>query len=275
MAKMHAMNQWGTISVVALGFDSHPHFRRSGSGTNPSGTGRGQKRCQEPFLDLQRLKIFDRRNLTGSPYSGVSDPLATNYWHPDYVDALAMRLYDADTDDVFNENSDGQHYYCQDANFNATSVVNASGTALERYNYTPYGQVSFLNSSFGVISSSAIANNHLYTGRERDPETGLQLNRRRYYASWMGRWNTLDPIKYLGGMNLFADVRSRPTFYTDPLGLVTGSVGFPISIGAGAFCIKVSVAVAIDDNGNVAGVVSGGGGVAVGADVSGGVNASV
>ena len=44
---------------------------------------------------------------------------------------------------------------------------------------------------------SDIANTHLHTGRERDPETGLQLNRHRYYASHLGRWLTRDPIGYM------------------------------------------------------------------------------
>lgn len=100
------------------------------------------------------------------------------------------------------------------------ALVNSSGTVLERYNYTPYGEVTFLNSSFATISSSTIDNTHLYTGRERDPETGLQLNRHRYYASHLGRWLTWDPIGYLSSANLYEYVGTRPIDLLDPFGLI-------------------------------------------------------
>jgi RHS repeat-associated protein len=96
-----------------------------------------------------------------------------------------LRLYDPDTDDA----NIAHHYYYQDANFNVTAVASGS-SVVERYSYTPYGQVTFLEPDFDEASpqESAIGNAHLYTGRERDPETGLQLNRWRYYASHLGRW---------------------------------------------------------------------------------------
>ena len=101
-----------------------------------------------------------------------------------------------------------------------TAVVNASGTVLERYNYTPYGEVTFLDPSFNNQTSSIINNNHLYTGRERDAETGLQLNGERYYGPALGRWLTRDPIRYYGGTrNLYEYVESRPSTFTDPIGL--------------------------------------------------------
>jgi RHS repeat-associated protein len=107
----------------------------------------------------------------------------------------------------------------QDANFNVTAVVNASGTVLERYHYTPYGEVSFLTSSFSLLTSSLISNHHLFTGRERDPETGLQLNRHRYYAAHLGRWVNRDPIRYRGGMNLCWYVAGMVARFVDPSGL--------------------------------------------------------
>jgi hypothetical protein len=84
------------------------------------------------------------------------------------VDAFAVRYYDANTDGVLAENNDGLHYYMQDANFNVTAITNNTGTVLERYGYSPYGEVTFLNPDFTVkaLQTSAIANTHLYTGRE-------------------------------------------------------------------------------------------------------------
>jgi RHS repeat-associated protein len=54
-----------------------------------------------------------------------------------------------------------------------------------------------LDPSFAVDANgfSDIGNTHLYTGRERDPETGLQFNRFRPYGSHVGRWTTRDPTR--------------------------------------------------------------------------------
>lgn len=60
-------------------------------------------------------------------------PIEQMVWHPYYIDALAVRWYDAETD-----GNEVEHYYLQDANFNVTAVVNWVGTVLERYQYSPY-----------------------------------------------------------------------------------------------------------------------------------------
>jgi RHS repeat-associated protein len=67
--------------------------------------------------------------------------------------------------------------------------------------------------------ASGIGNTHFYTGRELDAETGLQLNRHRYYASSLGRWLTRDQFEYNDGFNLYQFVSSSPLHYLDPLGL--------------------------------------------------------
>jgi hypothetical protein len=46
----------------------------------------------------------------------------------DYIDSLALRYYDSDTDANLAEGSDGEYYYAHDANYIVTSVINASGS---------------------------------------------------------------------------------------------------------------------------------------------------
>ena len=48
-----------------------------------------------------------------------TDPLEQYVWHPYYIDALATRWYDSDTD---GQNV-VQHYFCHDANFNVTALL--------------------------------------------------------------------------------------------------------------------------------------------------------
>jgi len=101
------------------------------------------------------------------------DPEKQYVYHPHYVDAIAVRFYDANTDGSGIVN----HYYIQDANFNVTAVVDDSHDVVERYAYTPYWEVAVLDADFPADSDSKsdISNDLLYTGRRRDPETGLQL----------------------------------------------------------------------------------------------------
>jgi RHS repeat-associated protein len=152
----------------------------------------------------------DRWQLLTEWKGGPSGAVEAIYqWHPYYIDALNLRM-----------RASNMHSFMHDANFNVTAAVDdATNSVVERYAYTPYGEVTFLNSSFGSISNSSIGNNHLYTGRERDPETGLQLNRHRYYAAHLGRWLMRDPVGYRGGANLYGYVSERPTELIDPSGL--------------------------------------------------------
>ena len=125
------------------------------------------------------------------------------------------QLYDESVDG----NADTQ-YYLHDANYNVTSVWDGS-QALERYSYSPYGEVTFLNPDYSTNSSQAtsIGNTHFFTGRERDAETGLQLNRHRFYSSWLGRWVNRDPADYAGSRwNLYEYVQSKPLAYVDAMG---------------------------------------------------------
>ena len=144
------------------------------------------------------------------------DPVEQFVWHPYYIDALATRFWDAAADGQSIE----QHYFTHDANFNVTAALDDSGDAVERYHYSPYGEVTFLDDVFDPIAESDIDNWHLYTGRERDPETGLQLNRNRYYHPSLGRWISRDPIGYEGSeWNLYEYVTSMPTIEVDSAGL--------------------------------------------------------
>ncbi len=105
-----------------------------------------------------------------------------------------------------------------------SAVSDDTGTLVERNAYTPYGEVSVLDADFSADADnkSDISNEHLYTGRRLDPETGLQLNRNRFYASGLGRWVNRDPIGYSGGTNnLYEYVGGMPVTRFDPDGLKT------------------------------------------------------
>ena len=51
-----------------------------------------------------------------------ANPVDQYLWHPYYIDALAVRWYDADTDG----SGIADYYYQQDANFNVTAVADSA-----------------------------------------------------------------------------------------------------------------------------------------------------
>jgi RHS repeat-associated protein len=96
------------------------------------------------------------------------------------------------------ENLDGDYCSLHDANYNVAAITYNNGAIAERYLYDPYGGVGVRTWNWGADSDniSDIGQSHLFTGRELDLETYLQLNRHRFYTSHLGRWLTRDPIDY-------------------------------------------------------------------------------
>jgi RHS repeat-associated protein len=109
-----------------------------------------------------------------------------------------------------------------DGNFNVTGLIEPDGDMVERYMYDPYGNVSFLDGSWGALSASAYDNPILYCGYRYDPESGLYQVRYRYYHPTLGTWTARDKIGYVDGMSLYEYCRGMPNRQTDPSGLAAG-----------------------------------------------------
>jgi RHS repeat-associated protein len=120
---------------------------------------------------------------------------------------------------------DTRYYALQDANYNTTAVVDSSGAIVERYEYDPYGTVTFEDASGTPISgnTSAIGWRVLYQGGRYDPTTGMYLFNAsglgRDYSPTLGRWIEQDPLGYVQGSNLYQIVASNPVASRDPYGL--------------------------------------------------------
>jgi RHS repeat-associated protein len=95
--------------------------------------------------------------------------------------------------------------------------VNDAGAVVERYDYTPYGEVTIQNGAGTPLPASAVGNTYLFTGRELDAETGLLHFRARAYSPKLGRFVQRD-LQFGDGMSLYEYVRSRPTVFGDPSG---------------------------------------------------------
>jgi RHS repeat-associated protein len=110
-------------------------------------------------------------------------------------------------------------YYFADHLGTARIIANSSGTILDESDFYPFGDERAMTSSSG--------NNYKFTGKERDPESGLDNFTARYMTSSMGRFVSADPITVTPGrmadpqqLNLYSYVKNNPLAFTDPTGMI-------------------------------------------------------
>jgi RHS repeat-associated protein len=115
-------------------------------------------------------------------------------------------------------------YYHLDAAGNVRAVTNQAGQVIERHDYLPFGE-ECTTGPCASNSSLPSGQPRQFTGKERDPETGLDYFGARYYGSSIGRFTTVDPV-YTWQENIldpqrwnrYAYARNNPLRYTDPDG---------------------------------------------------------
>jgi RHS repeat-associated protein len=90
------------------------------------------------------------------------------------------------------------------------------GAIVSYEEYYPYGSTSYQG---GRSVAEVGLKRYRYTGKERDGETGLYYHGARYYAAWLGRWVSCDPIGIAGGINVFVYTSNSPINRIDPNGM--------------------------------------------------------
>src|SRR5690606_32387760 len=80
------------------------------------------------------------------------DPITQYIYFPFFIDAVASVLYDPDTDGAGITRYD----YLHDANFNVVAMVTGttSFNVVERYHYSPYGEVTILNGASDLVDGT-------------------------------------------------------------------------------------------------------------------------
>ena len=155
-----------------------------------------------------------------------SNTVTRNVWSPVYVDGMALR--DRDTDG--NGSLDERLYALQDANWNTTALVNTTGTVQERYTYTPFGQVTFRDSSGSTLFNSAKDWIFLHQGGEKIAAGDYEF-RNRVYSPTLGRWLSNDPLGFeAGDVNFYRYLQNNIINGTDPQGLQGGVIN-PVGPG--------------------------------------------
>ena len=101
-----------------------------------------------------------------------------------------------------------------------THLTNASGNVVEKYSYDVFGKPTIRNARGKAISTSAVGNRFLFTGRELIGQIGLYDYRNRFYSADLGRFLQPDPIGFdAGDINLYRYVGNNPINEIDPFGL--------------------------------------------------------
>ena len=111
--------------------------------------------------------------------------------------------------------------------------------------YTPYGSTSY----HAMLGQTETPKRYRYTGKERDEESGLYFHGARYYAPWLGRWVSCDPIGIEDAINLYQYVRNNPQNSVDTTGNETTppplwevNAGLKFSVGSVGMEFKPYVA---------------------------------
>jgi RHS repeat-associated protein len=119
------------------------------------------------------------------------------------------------------------YFYVWDQVGSIRLVTDGTGAVVVEHDYEPYG-VEILPNAPTSMPTDALAGTHLYTGQERDGDTGLDNFHFRSYASTMGRF--LSPDNLPGtplnpqSFNLYAYVHGNPVNYNDPTGHYAGGL---------------------------------------------------
>ena len=107
----------------------------------------------------------------------------------------------------------GTVYYHSDGLGNVTMLVDRYQTLEAKYLYDPFGNI------VGKWGGYADVNRYRFSSKEYLPLAGLYYFGGRYYDPNLQRFINADPIRELGGVNLYGFNRNNPLRYVDPLGL--------------------------------------------------------
>ncbi len=121
-------------------------------------------------------------------------------------------------EDVLQTDNDslatGPLYKYQYGNHLGSAVLELNDLAaiISYEEYHPYGTTAYRAVSSNIRTA---AKRYRYTGMERDEESGLNYHGARYYAPWLGRWVSCDPVGVSHSANVYEYSRNNPVIYSD------------------------------------------------------------
>lgn len=108
------------------------------------------------------------------------------------------------------------HYRVENHLGTAVLELDAAGGVIGYEELFPFGGTAFIA---GDRLREVERKDYRYCGKERDDATGLYYFGYRYYAPWIGRWLSPDPIGAEDALNLYQYVHGNPVTLADAEGL--------------------------------------------------------
>jgi len=142
-----------------------------------------------------------------------------NVWGLGYVNQLVERDDNSTSGNLGITGSGlGERLYAQqDANWNVTSLVDASGNVVQRMVYSPYGAVTFLRASWSS-AGDAYAQSVLFQGGTLETATRNYIFDNRDYDPTTATWKEQDPAGFVDGEDRYQADVSAPPSQADPTG---------------------------------------------------------
>lgn len=113
----------------------------------------------------------------------------------------------------------GVYQLVRDFQGSVLALALPDGTVVERYRYSPFGEVTIENPQGQVLAQSVYGFQRFFLGRPYDAVTGLYDVRARWYDPKLGVFLSPDPLGPVDGWNLFTYVLGTPATLADSFGL--------------------------------------------------------
>ena len=111
--------------------------------------------------------------------------------------------------------ADGPAFYGYDDRGNVALLTDSAGQDVGHYRYDAFGN------TLESVGARADENPYRFSTKELHGPSGLVDFGLRFYSPSMGRWLNRDPIREMGGINLYAMVGNNPINAVDAYGLVS------------------------------------------------------
>jgi RHS repeat-associated protein len=231
---LNNINQYTATAnpTLSLTYDTDGNMLTAGSA---NGTWNGENRLIEIYDDTTGKKVefvydYAGRRVEKKVYTGTSGTSWTLNTHEKFVydgykcievldgansNAILQKfLWSGDELlSVYDVAATSTYYYFADANKNIGQLMDSSGNAVAKYEYSPFGVQT---SSTGAYAAT---NPFRFSSEYYDSETELVYYNYRYYSPALGKWLSRDPIEEEGGSNLYTMVLNDPIGWWDYLGM--------------------------------------------------------
>jgi len=212
---------------VKLG-DSEPskyvHYLYDSSGNRIKKLVRTQGGRYQTSIYIDELFEFHRNSGNGSGSGSVEENNNLHIMDDNKKRVALVRIGSPFRDD----RTPSIKYQIGDHLNNNNVVIDSNGNLIDREEYSPYGETSF---------GSFARKRYRFAGKEKDEESSLYYYGARYFAPWLARWISCDPLGMDESINAYSFVRNRPMVMIDPSGAAAEQITYTSTEQQRAQCL--------------------------------------